>query len=260
MRFVPPYDKSVRTCFLNAVFQRQPSRSSYLAGGPAALCFLCVVAFLSASSAPTFVSAVAAADDTTAASRWEPNIRRFEERDRRQMPPADGFLFVGSSSIVGWNLLKHFPDMPVINRGFGGSQIADSVHFAERIIIPYRPRVVVLYAGDNDIAKGKSPQTVLTDYRAFVDKIRAPLPNTKIVFVAIKPSISRWRLVDQMREANRLIREVAAADPLQEFVDIDTPMIGSDGKPMADLFKSDGLHLNEDGYQLWSSLVEPHLK
>jgi lysophospholipase L1-like esterase len=226
----------------------------------ATMSFLSFVALLIISDVRTSVPACIAADDTTAANRWEPNIRRFEERDRRQMPPADGFLFVGSSSIVGWNLPKCFPDMPVINRGFGGSQIADSVHFAERIIIPYRPRVVVLYAGDNDIAKGKSPQTVLADYRAFVDKIRAPLPKTKIVFVAIKPSISRWRLVDKMREANRLIREVTDDDPLQEFVDIDTPMIGSDGKPMADLFKSDGLHLNEDGYQLWSSLVKPHLK
>jgi lysophospholipase L1-like esterase len=193
-------------------------------------------------------------------NRWEAKIREFEAGDRRQMPPENGLLFVGSSSIVGWNLERHFPNMSVVNRGFGGSEIADSVHFAERIILPYRPRVIVLYAGDNDIARGKTPQTVLADYQAFVQKVRNTLPKTKIVFVAIKPSISRWHLVEKMREANRLIREVADDDPQQVFVDIDPPMIGDDGKPKAALFKPDGLHLNEDGYQLWSSLVRPHLK
>ena len=137
---------------------------------------------------------------------------------------------------------------------------SDSIQFAERIIIPYRPRVVVLYAGDNDIAHGKSPDQVLADYRVFVEKVRRALPETKIVFVAIKPSIRRWKLVDKMREANRRIRAVTESDPLQEFVDIDPPMIGDDGEPKPELFKSDGLHLNEEGYKLWSSLVQPHLK
>jgi lysophospholipase L1-like esterase len=194
------------------------------------------------------------------ASRWEQHIRRFEERDRKQMPPADGFLFIGSSSIVRWDLEKHFPDRPVINRGFGGSQIADSVQFAERILIPYRPRVVVLYAGDNDIASGKSPDQVLSDYKAFVEKVRVALPETKIVFVAIKPSVKRWNLVEKMREANRRIRAVTLQEPLQEFVDIDPAMIGDDGRPKPELFASDGLHLSEQGYDVWSSLVRPHLK
>jgi lysophospholipase L1-like esterase len=218
--------------------------------------------FLLAALLGTSTTAGTAADkrDSAAASRWEGHIQRFEEQDRRQPPPREGFLFVGSSSIVGWNLEKHFPNLPVINRGFGGSEVSDSLQFADRIVIPHRPRVVVLYAGDNDIAHKKTPQIVLADYQAFVAKVRSALPNTKIVFVAIKPSISRWKLVDQMREANRLVREVTQADPLQEFVDIDTPMIGDDGKPKPELFKPDGLHLNEDGYQLWSSLVRPHLK
>jgi lysophospholipase L1-like esterase len=193
-------------------------------------------------------------------SKWEQKIQQFEERDRQQMPPADGFLFIGSSSIVKWDLKKHFPDLPVINRGFGGSQIADSVQFAERILIPYRPRVVVLYAGDNDIASGKSPEQVLADYQAFVDKVRGALPKTRIVFIAIKPSTKRWNLVEKMREANRRIRAVTDQDSLQEFVDIDRPMIGDDGRPKPELLASDGLHLSEQGYKVWSSLVRPHLK
>jgi lysophospholipase L1-like esterase len=198
------------------------------------------------------------AEPTT--NRWEPKIQQFEQRDRQQMPPAGGFLFIGSSSIVRWDLEKHFPEMPVINRGFGGSQIADSVQFAERILIPYRPRVVVLYAGDNDIAKGKTPDQVLSDYKAFVAKVRGSLPKTKIVFVAIKPSTKRWNLVDKMRQANRQIRAITETDPLQEFVDIDPPMIGDDGRPKPELLASDGLHLSEQGYEVWSSLVRPHLK
>ena len=194
------------------------------------------------------------------ANRWEPRIRAFEAQDKENPPPKDGILFIGSSSIVGWDLGKWFPELPAINRGFGGSEIADSVHFADRIVWPYEPKIIVLYAGDNDIARGKTPQQVLADYRAFVGRVRKKLPQTRIVFVAIKPSIRRWQLVDKMREANRLIRAVTEKDERQVFVDIDPPMIGSDGKPRKELFKPDGLHLNADGYKLWSGLVRPHLE
>jgi len=206
------------------------------------------------------LSAMARAAETgKTENRWEPKIRQFEEQDRVKMPPADGILFVGSSSIVGWDVARWFPDLPVINRGFGGSQIADSVHFADRIVVPYRPRVIVFYAGDNDVASGKGPGRVLADYRRFVEKVHAALPQTRIVFVAIKPSLRRWHLVDTMREANRRIREVAEEDDRLVFVDVDAPMLGDDGKPRAELFKKDGLHLSDEGYKLWSSLVRPHL-
>lgn len=193
-------------------------------------------------------------------NRWEPKIRQFEAQDKVQMPPTEGILFVGSSSIVGWKVEACFPDLPVINRGFGGSQIADSVYFADRIILPYRPRIVVLYAGDNDVAAGKTPQRVLADYRRFVKTVHQALPKTRIVFVAIKPSIRRWELVEKMREANRLIRAVAEEDNRLRYVDVDEPMIGDDGKPRPELFKSDGLHLNAEGYKLWSGLVLEHLE
>lgn len=202
----------------------------------------------------------AAEEQKTEVNRWEPKIRQFELMDKRQMPPADGILFVGSSSIVGWKVEESFPGLPVINRGFGGSQIADSVHFADRIILPYRPRVIVLYAGDNDVAAGKSPRQVFDDYRQFVNTVRDALPQARIVFIAIKPSIRRWHLVDRMREANRLIRAAAEKDDRLAYVDVDAPMIGDDGKPRAELFKPDGLHLNSDGYKLWSALLLPHLK
>ena len=208
-------------------------------------------------------SAVLAQDSKTKpehpSARWESAIQKFEEQDRTNLPPTCHVLFVGSSSIRGWKLDKSFPGLNAINRGFGGSQIADSIHFADRIIIKHQPRVVVLYAGDNDIAKGKSPATVTSDFTKFTVKIHESLPETKIVFIAIKPSLARWKLVEKMRTANDGIRAICDKHPRLEFVDIDTPMIGDDGKPKPELFLKDGLHMTEAGYQIWARLVLPHL-
>ncbi|HUT13320.1 MAG TPA: SGNH/GDSL hydrolase family protein [Thermoguttaceae bacterium] len=224
-----------------------------------------LVSVMSRYVLPVAIVALAAAGRSDAQTppqenRWEATIGRFEAQDRQASPPEQGILFVGSSSIVGWDVKKHFPDLPVINRGFGGSQIADSVHFAERIVLPYRPKIIVFYAGDNDVASGKSPQRVLADYQSFVAKVHRALPETRIVFIAIKPSISRWQLIDKMREANALIAAVTEKDQRLAFVDVDKPMLGDDGRPRGEIFKDDGLHLNAAGYELWSDLVRPHLK
>ncbi len=203
---------------------------------------------------------LAGAPAATAADRWEKAIEAFERADQVQPPPTNGILFIGSSSIVKWPLRECFPNLPVINRGFGGSQIADSVHYAGRILLPYKPRIVVFYAGDNDIAAGKTPEQVLSDYQAFVAKVHQALPRTRIVYIAIKPSIRRWKLAGQMRRANRLIEAVTARDPLLEFVDVWPAMLGPAGAPRRELFVKDGLHLNRKGYELWTSLVLPYLK
>ena len=208
------------------------------------ICFLAAIPVLAAAAARP--------------DRWEPAIAAFEKQDRQTPPPQEGILFIGSSSIRMWDVKRSFPDLPVINRGFGGSQIADSARYAERIVLPYRPKVVVFYAGDNDIAAGKTPATVAGDFQEFVRKVHAGLPQTRIVFIAIKPSIRRWALVDKVREANRLIRAVTEKDERLVYVDVDEPMIG-DGKPRAELFLADGLHLSAEGYQIWADLVRPHL-
>jgi len=197
---------------------------------------------------------------TAAADKWEKSIVAFEVRDKVDPPPQRALLFLGSSSIRGWDLDESFPDRKTINRGFGGSEIADSICYADRIIIPYQPRVIVVYAGGNDIAHGKYVKTVFKDFQSLTRTIHASLPKARIVFVAIKPSIKRWGMVKEMREANRMIREATAKDDRLEFVDVDTPMIGADGQPRKELFKADGLHLNKQSYQLWSNLVRPHLK
>ena len=194
-----------------------------------------------------------------AENRWESTIQAFERADADHPQPKNGIVFVGSSSIRKWDLKKWFPDRNAINRGFGGSEASDSLEFAERIILKYEPRVVVVYAGDNDIAHDKTPKRVYDDVKQLVNLIHSELPKTKVVYIAVKPSIKRWALIDQVREANRLITELASSDELLEFVDIDKPMLGEDGMPRKELFVEDGLHLSEEGYAIWTALVKPHL-
>jgi len=190
--------------------------------------------------------------------RWAREIGAFEASDKTNPPPKDAVLFIGSSSIKRWtDVGKAFPGHKVINRGFGGSQIADSVAFVNRIVTPYRPRLVLLYAGDNDIASGKSPETVLADFKAFVAKIHATLPRTPIVFIAIKPCPSREKFLDRVKAANRLVRDYCGTDDRLVFVDAFTPMLNAEGRPRAELCVKDMLHLNAEGYALWASILRP---
>lgn len=169
-------------------------------------------------------------------------------------------MFVGSSSIRLWNTLaEDFPGVPVVNRGFGGSELSDALRFADRIVLPYRPRMVVVYAGDNDLWAGETPEQVFEDFRALVRTIHDELPRTRVAFIAVKPSVARWRIEGEVRRTNQLIREFAAADPRVDYIDIFTPMLGSDGRPRPELFVDDGLHLNARGYELWKSVVAPFL-
>lgn len=201
--------------------------------------------------------APAVAEDPSA--RWEPAIRAFEKQDAEHPPPKNGVLFVGSSSIRVWDLNESFPEKGYINRGFGGSQIADSIAFLDRLVINHEPRVVLMYAGDNDIAAGKTPEAVASDFETFQKKLHAKLPKTRIMYIAIKPSLKRWNLYPQMAEANRLIAEHCDSDERLTYLDIVTPMLGDDGKPIPDLFREDGLHLNRKGYEVWTGVVSKHL-
>ena len=196
---------------------------------------------------------------TTQADKWAKEMAAFEEQDRTD-PAIGGIVFVGSSSVRLWDLKKSFPDVPALNRGFGGSEIPDSVAHVDLLVIRHKPRIVVFYAGDNDIAAGRTPQQVFDDYKAFVAKVRAALPATRIAFIAIKPSILRWALVDKVRAANTLVREYAATDDRLGFVDVDGPMLGWDEKPRKDLFVADGLHMTPKGYELWTTLVRPFIE
>jgi len=184
-----------------------------------------------------------------------------EAADAKNPPPQGAVLFAGSSSIRMWqDTQKYFPATPVTNRGFGGSQMEHLVHYADRIIIPYKPKLVLVYEGDNDLASGKTPDKVLAGFKDFVAQVHAKLPETRIAYISIKPSPSRWALVEKMKQANQLIKDYTATDKRLTFIDVFTPMLDADGTPRAELFRDDKLHMNEAGYKLWQSIIEPYLK
>ena len=192
-------------------------------------------------------------------SRWQPDLERFQQADQQAAPQPGQVLFVGSSSIRLWPLDRSFPDLKPINRGFGGSQIADSVQHMEVLVLKHHPRMVVMYAGDNDLAAGKSPERVFADFAEFVAILRKRLPESRLCFIAIKPSIARWNLVDRVRRSNSLIRSYCEQHPQLEFADIFSPMLNEKGQPRPELFVDDGLHLNDKGYALWQRVLQPLL-
>jgi lysophospholipase L1-like esterase len=200
------------------------------------------------------------ADDKPDFSKWEKEIAALEKKDKDAPPPKNAILFAGSSSIRRWDLKKSYPDLDVINRGFGGSQIADSTHFAPRLIFKAEPRIVVFYAGDNDIAAGKTPDQVSADFQDFANTVHRELPKTKIVFVSIKPSLARWDQADKQKKANELIEAFCKKNDYLTYVDVVKPMLCDDGKPRKELFVSDGLHMTEKGYEVWVAVLMPVLR
>lgn len=190
-------------------------------------------------------------------NRFEKEIASFAEWDSKNAVPVDSILFVGSSSIRMWKTHESFPQWPVVNRGFGGSHISDVVHFADRIVLPYAPKLIVFYAGDNDVGGGKSASRVLCDYKRFVELIQAKLPDTGIVFIGIKPSGLRWSLWPEMNKANNLIEAFSEKSGRLFFADLGTPLLGADGKPDDGLFRDDRLHLNAKGYRIWTGTLRP---
>lgn len=192
-------------------------------------------------------------------NRFAGEIKAFAEWDSKNAWPAEPVLFVGSSSARMWRTRESFPDLPVINRGFGGSHISDVICYADRVVLPYKPRVIVFYAGDNDIAGRKSAQRVAEDYRRFVTMVHAKLPAVRIVFLTIKPSGSRWTLWPEMKKANGLIEEFCKQDDRLFFADLATPLLGDDGTPRPELFLGDRLHLNVQGYAVWTKALRPIL-
>jgi len=194
--------------------------------------------------------------------RWEPAIKKFEDGDKLSPPPQNAIVFIGASSIVRWNLKESFPELgaQAINRGFGGSLAADSTRYADRIVIPYKPRMVVFYAGDNDVEANHTPQQIADDFVAFERKVHAALPQTQIVFISIKPSIRRFRWIEQIKGANALVKQYCATHPNLTFVDIVPQMLGADGKPRKELLVEDGLHMTAAGYKIWNDALRPILQ
>jgi len=194
------------------------------------------------------------------AERWTKALADFDAADRATPPPVGEVLFLGSSTIVNWDTAKSFPGIKTINRGVWSSSLYDAVQRIDRLVVPYAPRVIVLYAGDNDINSGSISEQVAVEFERFAFSVWSKLPQTKIVFIGLKPSIQRWSQIHRMRATNVLIREFCEHDDRLAFLDVDGVMLGWDEKPRRELFVDDGLHLSPQGYQLWTTLLQPFLR
>jgi lysophospholipase L1-like esterase len=193
-------------------------------------------------------------------SQWESEIRAFEAADLSDPPPRGGIIFTGSSSIRLWTTLKEdFAGLPVVNRGFGGSMLPEVTAFLDRIVVPHKPALVVIYCGGNDINAGRSAEQVTADFKALVGALHDALPLTRIDYISIAPNPARWSQVETVKRANRAIAEYVATDSRLAFIDVFPRMLGPDGLPKPDIFRDDQLHMNAAGYAIWTDVIRPYL-
>lgn len=193
--------------------------------------------------------------------RYQDEIDQFRKQDSISAPPKKAVLFVGSSSFRMWkDVQSAFPETKVINRGFGGSTLEDVINHMDKVIFPYQAKQIVIYCGENDIASGETPQTVLERFDKLFTAIRERQPRVPIVFVSMKPSPSREKFRDAFIQGNSLIREYLAGKKNTVYVDVFTRMLDDTGKPKSDIFLKDDLHMNEKGYAIWTEALKPVLK
>lgn len=192
--------------------------------------------------------------------KWEEPIAAFEKQDKETTPPLHPVVITGSSSARGWNVKKFFPGKPVLNRGFGGSQVSDAIDYFDRLVPNYRPSTLIFYSGDNDIAGGKAPEQILKDYNTFFDLVKKKSPDTRVIILPVKPSPSRWKHWEAMQKVNAELKSIAATNANFVYVETALPLLGEDGKPKESYYKGDKLHMTDDGYKVWTDLVGPHIK
>ncbi len=190
-------------------------------------------------------------------------IQQFKKQDSISFPPKNAILLVGSSSFTKWkDVQSYFPNYTIINRGFGGSVLPDVLHYANNIIIPYHPKQVVVYCGDNDLASSDTitPRIVTNRFKQLFSIIRRKLPAATITFVSIKPSPSRLKLMSKMEQTNSMIKAFLKSRKNTSFIDVFHPMLMANGKAIPDIFLADSLHMNEKGYAIWKKAIKPKLK
>ena len=195
-------------------------------------------------------------DVVTSCIRWQAAMDAFARSDATNPPAPGGIVFVGSSSIVRWKTLaQDFPEQRVLNRGFGGSEMFDSVNYLDRAVLPHQPRLIVIYAGGNDINAGKSAERVEADFKAFVAQVKQKLPGTRVACISIAGNPARWKQVETVKDANRRLEAFTKTDPQLAFINVFPHMLGPDGLPLPDIFVEDKLHMNEKGYAIWKEIV-----
>ena len=190
-------------------------------------------------------------------------IEIFNKMDQNNPPEKGAILFVGSSSFTNWkDVQNYFPDYSIINRGFGGSSLPDVIRYAPDVIYPYQPSQVVIYCGENDftISQNTNADTVFNRFSKLFGMIRKNIPKAHILFISIKPSPSRAKYMPEMVRANELIRKYLRRWSGTGFVDVYNKMLLDDGSPMQDIFLSDKLHMNKNGYLIWQKAIYPYLR
>lgn len=194
---------------------------------------------------------------------FEEAIQQFERADRTRFPPLGAILVTGSSHIRKWETIhEDLSPLTVIHRGYGGSTFNDALQYAERIMIPYRPRAIVIYSGNNDLRQ-VDPETVRDTCRAFVEKVRAQLPKVRIYVVSIPPAVLGWEGKDagmwpERVKTNRLIREYCEENGLT-WIDVASGMFNEKGAPRKEIFDTDDLHMKREGYYIWRDIILPVL-
>ena len=193
--------------------------------------------------------------------RFDSEIKKYKEMDQQNPVKPGGILFLGSSSIRMWKSLEDdFKEFPVMNRGFGGSHTSDVLYYFNELVLPYKPSLIIFYEGDNDLASGKSPEQVFSDFLQLETMVEKFLPETKIGFIAVKPSPSRWHLKDKYQTFNQKIKLYSLENENISYIDIYTPMINRDGRPDPELFIEDSLHMSHKGYDIWRKRVKTLLE
>ena len=192
---------------------------------------------------------------------WD-DIQAFKKQDSINPPPRHAILFMGSSSFTNWkDVQDYFPAYRIINRGFGGSTLLDQVRYVNDIVVPYKPKQIVIYCGENDLAASENVtgEIVFKRFVTLFNLIIKKLPDVQVVFISLKPSPSRWQLRQKMITANTEIKNFLRKKSKTVFVDVYHKMLGEDGKPIKEIFLDDSLHMNAKGYAIWKKLIEPYL-
>ena len=189
-------------------------------------------------------------------------VQNFKKQDSIAFPAKGQILFIGSSSFTLWkDVQNYFPDSKIINRAFGGSQLIDQIFYINDIVYPYRPKQIVIYCGENDVAASDTvtAKMVLTRFQQLYHLIRKKYKKTPIVYVSIKPSPSRMQHFKVFDESNQLIKRFIDSKKRIHFVDVFHLMLDKNGEPFKDIFLKDNLHMNAKGYQIWQKALQPYL-
>lgn len=194
-------------------------------------------------------------------NKWDKEMEMFEKIDKMYPVGKTPIIFTGSSSIARWNNLgSYFPGKPVLNRGFGGSKTDEVIYYADKAILAYKPKQVVIYVGDNDISSGRTPDKVFSDLKELFTIIRMGAPKATITFISIKPSPSRWKYIPQIKAVNDSVKGYLATLPKADYVDVFTPMLNASGRPIPEYYVADSLHMTVAGYELWKGILKKYVK